>query len=75
MATTMVREAGIAPASTVEDGANAILKLAVAPELEGRSGLYFNRLNEARAHAQAYDAAARARLHRLSLALSGLSPD
>ena len=75
MATTMVREAGIAPASTVEDGANAILKLAVAPELEGRSGLYFNRLNEARAHAQAYDAAARARLRRLSLALSGLSPD
>lgn len=75
MATTMVREAGVAPASTVEEGAEAILKLAVSPELEGRSGLYFNRLQEARANAQAYDAAARARLHKLSLDLTGLSRD
>lgn len=73
MATTMVREAGISPASTVEEGAEAILKLAVAPELEGRSGLYFNRLQEARAHPQAYDATAQARLRQLSLDLAGLS--
>lgn len=75
MATTMVREAGVAPASTVEEGAEAILKLAVGPELDGRSGLYFNRLQEARAHPQAYDAAARARLHKLSLELTNLAPD
>ncbi len=59
MATTMVREAGVSPASTVEEGAEAILKLAVSPEVEGRTGLYFNRLQEARAHSQAYDADAR----------------
>jgi NAD(P)-dependent dehydrogenase (short-subunit alcohol dehydrogenase family) len=72
MATTMVREAGIVPTSSVEEGAEAILRLAVSPELEGRSGLYFNRMQEARAHPQAYDASARARLRRLSLDLTGL---
>ena len=46
--------------SRVEDGAEAILQLAVSPALEGRSGLYFNVLREARADPQAYDAAARA---------------
>jgi NAD(P)-dependent dehydrogenase (short-subunit alcohol dehydrogenase family) len=73
MATTMVREAGIAPRSSVEEGAEAILNLALSPELEGRSGLYFNRLKEARADAQAYDAEARRRLLALSLQLVGLS--
>jgi NAD(P)-dependent dehydrogenase (short-subunit alcohol dehydrogenase family) len=73
MATTMVREAGIAPQSSVEEGAEAILNLALSPEFEGRSGLYFNRLKEARADAQAYDAEARRRLRTLSLQLVGLS--
>lgn len=73
MATSMVREAEIAPRSSVEEGAEAILNLAVSPELEGRSGLYFNRLKEARADAQAYDAEARRRLRALSLELVGLS--
>ena len=72
MATTMVREAGISPASTVEEGADAILQLAIAPALEERSGLYYNRKQEARAHAQAYDTAARQRLRALSLKLTGL---
>jgi NAD(P)-dependent dehydrogenase (short-subunit alcohol dehydrogenase family) len=75
MATTMVREAGVSPASTVAEGAEAILKLAISPELEGRSGLYFNRLQEARASGQAYDAAARAQLRKLSLELIGRSRD
>jgi NAD(P)-dependent dehydrogenase (short-subunit alcohol dehydrogenase family) len=73
MATSMVREAGIAPRSSVEEGAEAILNLALSPELEGRSGLYFNRLKEARADAQAYDGEARRRLRTLSLQLVGLS--
>src|SRR4051812_26111930 len=75
MDTTMVRRAGVAPVSTVEQGAEAILNLAVSPEPEGQSGLYFNGLREARAHFQAYDAEERQRLRTLSLKLTGLSND
>jgi NAD(P)-dependent dehydrogenase (short-subunit alcohol dehydrogenase family) len=66
MNTTMVRAAGVTPWSTVEEGAEAILNLAASPALEGRSGLYFNGLNEARANRQAYDAEARHRLRDIS---------
>ena len=72
MNTTMVRQSGTTPISTVEDGAAAILQLAVSPALDGRSGLYFNVLREARADSQAYDAEARRRLRALSLKLVGL---
>ena len=71
MNTTMVRQAGVSPMSRVEDGAEAILQLAVSPALDGRSGLYFNVMREARANAQAYDAEARARLRALSQKLTG----
>lgn len=73
MDTTMVRRAGVTPISTVEEGAEAILYLATSPALEGRSGLYFDGLREARAHPQAYDAEARRRLKALSLQLTGLN--
>jgi NAD(P)-dependent dehydrogenase (short-subunit alcohol dehydrogenase family) len=73
MNTTMVRQSGVTPIGSVEDGADAILKLAVSPELDGKSGLYFNGQREARADAQAYDADARRRLKALSLELTGLS--
>ncbi len=72
MDTAMVRQFG-RPISTVEEGADAILKLAVAPEIEGQSGLYFNGQNEAQANAQACDAQARQKLAALSLELTGLS--
>jgi len=72
MNTTMVRQSGVAPRSTVEEGAEAILNLAASPALEGRSGLYFHGLREARANSQAYDAGARQRLRDLSLELTGL---
>jgi NAD(P)-dependent dehydrogenase (short-subunit alcohol dehydrogenase family) len=75
MDTTMVRRAGVTPFSTVEQGAEAILNLAVSPALEGRNGLYFNGLREARAHAQAYDAEARHLLWSLSLKMTGLPDD
>jgi len=75
MNTTMVRRAGVTPVSTVEEGAEAILNLAAGPALEGRSGLYFNGLREARADRQAYDPQARARLRALSLDLTGLRSD
>jgi len=71
MNTTMVRQSGTTPISTVEDGAAAILQLAVSPVLDGKSGLYFNVLREARADSQAYDAEARRRLRALSLKLVG----
>ena len=70
MNTTMVRRAGATPMSSVEEGADAILKLATSAEFEGRSGLYFNGQKEARADPQAYDAAARQHLKSLSLELT-----
>jgi NAD(P)-dependent dehydrogenase (short-subunit alcohol dehydrogenase family) len=73
MATTMVREAGVTPWSTVEQGAAAILNLALSPVVEGRSALYFDGLRDSKANAQAYDPAARAKLRALSLDLAGLS--
>jgi NAD(P)-dependent dehydrogenase (short-subunit alcohol dehydrogenase family) len=73
MDTKMVREFG-KPMSTVEEGADAILKLAVSPELERRSGVYFNGQREAQADAQAYDPQARQRLETLSRELTGLIP-
>jgi len=73
MNTTMVKQSGVTPMSKVETGAAAILQLAVSPKLDGKSGLYFNVMNEARANAQAYDAKARKQLRDLSLKLTGLS--
>ena len=73
MNTTMVRQSGVTPISSVEEGADAILKLAVSPQIEGQSGLYFNGQREARADAQAYDADARRQLKALSLEFVGLS--
>ncbi|MBL6618259.1 MAG: SDR family NAD(P)-dependent oxidoreductase [Reyranella sp.] len=74
MNTTMVRRAGVTPMSKVETGAEAILQLAVSPKIEGKSGLYFNVMNEARANPQAYDAEARKKLRALSLELTGAKP-
>ena len=72
MDTTMVRQAGVKPWSRVEEGAEAILNLALSPALAATSGRYFNGLQEARANPQAYDAEARRRLRALSLELTGL---
>src|SRR5262245_7070174 len=74
MDTTMVRESGVSPISSVQEGADAILQLAVGPQLAGRSGLYFSGRRQAQAHNQAYDADARRRLAALSFELTGLSP-
>ena len=74
MNTTMVRLSGVTPISSVEEGADAILKLAVSPQVEGQSGLYFNGQREARADAQAYDAKARRQLKALSYEFAGLAP-
>ncbi len=73
MNTTMVRESGNSPISSVEDGADAILKQIVSEELTGKSGLFFNGQRESRAIAQVYDEEARAKLKALSMRLTGLS--
>ncbi len=72
MDTTMVRQAGVAPLSTVEQGADAILNLALSNALDGRTGLYFDGMRPSRANAQAYDVAARRELRTLSQSLTGL---
>jgi NAD(P)-dependent dehydrogenase (short-subunit alcohol dehydrogenase family) len=66
MNTKMVREALARPRSSVEEGAEATLRLAIAPELAGITGRYFNGTREARADPQAYDPSARQRLWDLS---------
>jgi NAD(P)-dependent dehydrogenase (short-subunit alcohol dehydrogenase family) len=72
MDTTMVRAGGITPMSTVEQGGDAILHLAVGDDMAAKSGLFFNGMQPARANPQAYDAEARQRLRKLSLELTGL---
>jgi NAD(P)-dependent dehydrogenase (short-subunit alcohol dehydrogenase family) len=74
MNTPMVIDNGLKPRSSVEDGANAVMQLAVGSALTGRTGLFFNQMNESRANAQAYDAAARKRLWDLSVALTEKRP-
>jgi NAD(P)-dependent dehydrogenase (short-subunit alcohol dehydrogenase family) len=73
MNTTMVRAGGVAPISTVEQGGAAILHLVSGDDVAGKSGLFFNGMNEAKANPQAYDAAARGKLRNLSLQLTGLA--
>ena len=73
MNTTMVREGGITPISTVEQGGEAVLHLAAGDDVADKSGLFFNGMQQARANPQAYDEAARKRLRALSLELTGFS--
>jgi NAD(P)-dependent dehydrogenase (short-subunit alcohol dehydrogenase family) len=73
MATTMVRQSGVTPISTVEEGAEAILNLALSKELDGHSGEFYTGLRPSRANAQAYDHRARERLRALSMRLTGLT--
>jgi NAD(P)-dependent dehydrogenase (short-subunit alcohol dehydrogenase family) len=73
MNTARVINGGFQPLSSVEEGAEATMQLAVSPALVRRSGLYFNGLNEASANSQAYDIEARAQLRALSFELTGLA--
>jgi NAD(P)-dependent dehydrogenase (short-subunit alcohol dehydrogenase family) len=72
MNTPRVVGGGFQPLSTVEQGAESVMQLAVSPAVAGKTGVYFNQLVEGRANAQAYDAEARAKLWALSMRLSGL---
>jgi NAD(P)-dependent dehydrogenase (short-subunit alcohol dehydrogenase family) len=72
MPTKMVRAAGVEPASSLEQGVQATLRLVADPELDGVSGRYFNGTRETEPHPQARDADARRRLRELSDRLCGL---
>jgi NAD(P)-dependent dehydrogenase (short-subunit alcohol dehydrogenase family) len=73
MNTTMVREGGISPISTVEQGGAAILHLVAGDDLADKTGLFFNGLQQSQAIPQAYDEGARRRLRALSFELTGLA--
>ncbi|MDR6660849.1 NAD(P)-dependent dehydrogenase (short-subunit alcohol dehydrogenase family) [Tardiphaga robiniae] len=75
MNTTMVRAAGTTPMSTVEQGGDAILRLATAADVSETTGRFFNGLSKATPHSQAADDGARAQLRALSLELVGLTPN
>jgi NAD(P)-dependent dehydrogenase (short-subunit alcohol dehydrogenase family) len=72
MDTGMVRDAGIKPLSTVEQGADAILALAVGAQHPTTTGKFFNGLDEARANAQAYDSGIRKKIAAVTQMLTGL---
>lgn len=72
MNTKMVRESLIPPINSVRAGAEPTIRLAVAPELEGVTGEYFDGTRRARANSQAYDEEARRRLKVLSEQLTRL---
>jgi NAD(P)-dependent dehydrogenase (short-subunit alcohol dehydrogenase family) len=71
MDTKMVHETFGYTMSTVEEGAGAVIRLAVSPEVDGVTGAYFDGTSEARADRQAYDPQARVRLWTLSEQLCG----
>jgi NAD(P)-dependent dehydrogenase (short-subunit alcohol dehydrogenase family) len=71
MDTKMVHESFGYTLSTVEEGAEAVVCLAVSPEVDGVTGVYFDGTSEARADRQAYDPQARERLWTLSEQLCG----
>jgi NAD(P)-dependent dehydrogenase (short-subunit alcohol dehydrogenase family) len=73
MDTKMVTGGGVRPQSSVEEGAEATLRLVSDPELDGVTGRFFNGTREAKAHPQAYDPDARRRLWEESERLAGLA--
>ena len=71
MDTKMVQDTFGYTMSTVEEGSEAVVRLAVSPEVEGVTGGYFDGTHEARADRQAYDPQAREKLWILSEQLCG----
>ncbi len=72
MDTKMVFETFGSASSSVREGTDATVRLAISPELRRVTGRYFDGQLEARADEQAYDPEARERLRRLSEELTGL---
>ncbi len=72
MPTKMVYEYFGRTMSTLEDGVNSVMRLATDPSFDTVTGKYFDEQQEAKANAQANDAAARHQLWQLSEKLTGL---
>jgi NAD(P)-dependent dehydrogenase (short-subunit alcohol dehydrogenase family) len=70
--TKMVRESSMVPQGRAESGAAVEIYAATDPDLDGRTGIYFEERREARAHPQAYDTAAREKLRLLGEKLTGI---
>jgi len=66
MDTAMVRDSGVSPTSSVEEGLEATWRLVAGPDLEGVSGRYFDGTREGTTDSQADDPAARAWVRALS---------
>jgi len=66
MDTAMVRDSGVSPTSTVEEGLAATWRLVADPDLEGVSGRYFDGTRGGTTDPQADDPAARAWVRALS---------
>lgn len=73
MPTKMVLSDQIEARDTLDAGTEALYRLAVGPEAEGVTGVFFDRLEQARPDEQAYDPAVRTELWRRSLELTGLA--
>ena len=71
MDTKMVQSTFGYTMSTVEEGTQAVVRLAVSQEVEGVTGRYFDQMREGRANRQAYDPQARGKLWALSEELCG----
>jgi NAD(P)-dependent dehydrogenase (short-subunit alcohol dehydrogenase family) len=70
MDTTMVKSLGIPVQSTVAEGRDTVMRLITAPSLQ--AGAFYRDAKVATPHAQAADAAVRARLVALSAELTGV---
>lgn len=66
METQMVRESGLTPTTSVEDGLLPVLRLALDSSLASTTGRYFDQFDIADPHAQASDDGVRAGLSRLA---------
>lgn len=69
MDTPMVRTSGLTAVTTVDAGVLPTLRLVADPALDGVSGRYFDRFDDAPAHPQAYDLTVRRRLALATRAL------
>jgi NAD(P)-dependent dehydrogenase (short-subunit alcohol dehydrogenase family) len=71
MDTNGVREYGLTPATSIDEGVRPTVRLITDPDLESTTGRYFDRFTDTRAHEQAYDIEARRRLMELTHGLIG----
>ena len=66
MDTKMVQSTFGYTMSTVEEGTEAVVRLAISPDIEGVTGRYFDGTRQTRANRRAYDPRVRNRLWVLS---------